>query len=185
MSISFTHSYNSWCHAALCSHWLQLFIPHHLTLISVLQGTWCAQYLTCDCCDCKPFWICCLIFEPFHTMSSKKKKKGKWSDEYVQYGSMCTMEHDASHRPQCMIWNDKLSHSSLAPGKLNEHFLKPAWRWEMQEHNTCWIQGEVSQIWKGYSSCSCLSTTWSSQYCMKLRTWSQNRENYTTLVKHS
>ena len=52
------------------------------------------------------------------------KKIRKWSDEYVQYGFKYITELDGSQRPQCTICDAKLSHSSLAPAKLKEHFLK-------------------------------------------------------------
>ena len=45
-------------------------------------------------------------------------------DEYVQYGFICIKKRGGIQRPQCMICNAKLSNSSLALAKLNEHFLK-------------------------------------------------------------
>ncbi|KAL3869676.1 hypothetical protein ACJMK2_042338 [Sinanodonta woodiana] len=57
-------------------------------------------------------------------MSSKKKEKRKWLDEYVQYGYTCITEHDGSQRPNCINCNAKLSNSSLAPAKLRKHYPK-------------------------------------------------------------
>ena len=54
-------------------------------------------------------------------MSSKKRK---WLDKYVQCGFTCIKKRDGIQCPQCMICNAKLSNSSLAPAKLEEHFLK-------------------------------------------------------------
>ena len=54
-------------------------------------------------------------------MSAKKRK---WSENYVQYGFTCVIESDGTQRPQCMLCNNKLSNSSLAPAKLREHFAK-------------------------------------------------------------
>ena len=54
-------------------------------------------------------------------MSAKKRK---WSENYVQYGFTCVTENDGTQRPQCMLCNNKLSNSSLAPAKLREHFAK-------------------------------------------------------------
>ena len=54
-------------------------------------------------------------------MSAKKRK---WSENYVQYGFTCVTESDGTQRPQCMLCNDKLSNSSLAPAQLREHFAK-------------------------------------------------------------
>ena len=54
-------------------------------------------------------------------MSAKKRK---WSENYVQYGFACVTESDGKQRPQCMLCNNKLSNSSLAPAKLREHFAK-------------------------------------------------------------
>ena len=54
-------------------------------------------------------------------MSAKKRK---WSENYVQYGFTCVTESDETQRPQCMLCNNKLSNSSLAPAKLREHFAK-------------------------------------------------------------
>ena len=54
-------------------------------------------------------------------MSSKKRK---WSENYGQYGFTCVTESDGTQRPQCMLCNNKLSCSSLAPAKLRKHFAK-------------------------------------------------------------
>ena len=51
-------------------------------------------------------------------------KKRKWSESYVQYGFTCVTESDGTQRPQCMLCNNKLNNSSLAPAKLREHFVK-------------------------------------------------------------
>ena len=51
-------------------------------------------------------------------------KKRKWSENYVQYGFTCATESDGTQHPQCMLCNNKLSNSSLAPAKLREHFTK-------------------------------------------------------------
>ena len=51
-------------------------------------------------------------------------KKGKWSENYVQYGFSYATKIDGTQYPQCMLCNVKLSNSSLAPAKLREHFTK-------------------------------------------------------------
>ena len=53
-------------------------------------------------------------------MPSKKK----WSENYVQYDFTCATKSDGTQYPQCMLWNVKLSNSSLVPTKLREHFTK-------------------------------------------------------------
>ena len=40
----------------------------------------------------------------------------------LQYGFTCVTESDETQRHQCMLCNNKLSNSSLAPAKLREHF---------------------------------------------------------------
>ena len=62
------------------------------------------------------------LFNPFILTMSKKMRK--WSDEYVQYGFTYITEPDRSQRPQCTIYDAKLSNSSLAPAKLKKRFLK-------------------------------------------------------------
>ena len=42
----------------------------------------------------------------------------------MQYGFTRVTESDGTQRPQCMLCNNKLSNSSLAPAKLREHFAK-------------------------------------------------------------
>ena len=54
-------------------------------------------------------------------MSAKKRKR---PENYVQYGFTCVTESDRIQRPQCMLCNNKLSNSILAPAKLREHFAK-------------------------------------------------------------
>ena len=51
-------------------------------------------------------------------------KKRKWSENYVQYGFTCVTECDGTQRPQCMLSNNLLSNSSLAPVQLRGHFAK-------------------------------------------------------------
>ena len=54
-------------------------------------------------------------------MSAKERK---WSENYVQYDFTCVTKSDGTHRPQCMLCNNKLSNSGLAPAKLRKHFAK-------------------------------------------------------------
>ena len=55
----------------------------------------------------------------------------KWSDEYVQHGFKYITEPDGSQRPQCTIFDAKLSNCSLAPAKTKEALSKDAWRWKI------------------------------------------------------
>ena len=54
----------------------------------------------------------------------KKKKEKKVVKKLLQYGFTCVTESDGTQRPQCMLCNNKLNNSSLAPAKVREHFAK-------------------------------------------------------------
>ena len=62
----------------------------------------------------------CAVKFIIHHVSQEKKVVRK----LLQYGVTCVTESIGTQRPQCMLCNNKLNNSSLAPAKLREHFTK-------------------------------------------------------------